>query len=227
MTQEVFLRMTRQKIRIWALVVWVFILSAVAGSISFPDLFKRFSFPQSIGAQDLVFPVQDEAAHNAAAKAFSNEFSSMSRANRLQKAENVVFIGGGGTERTLLDYDGRYVLLNLWASWCSPCIRELPSLGALQEKYEPLGLSVIAVSLDRNKNIDNLKAFLDSRGIGDFALYHDHLNQVSRAFPARGIPTSFLIGPQGHILYVFEGDANWISPEAQMFFDSFLKPNQE
>lgn len=132
------------------------------------------------------------------------------------------FTGPGGKKRSLREFKGRYTLLNLWVTWCGPCVLELPSLEELKKHYEGKNLDVVAISVDSRRTIDILTEFLKTRGIGDFALNHDSLGEIQGHFSPRGIPISYLLGPDGRLLYTFEGDTNWVSPSALAFFDDFL-----
>lgn len=135
-----------------------------------------------------------------------------------------VFENPDGTLQSWKDFRGRYLLVNIWASWCTPCVVELPSLGDLQKRYAGQGMEVIAISIDRAKNREILGEFLQSRNIGFFALYRDSQGQIRANIPLQGVPSTFLLGPEGRLLYSFEGDANWMAPESLLFFDTLLTP---
>ena len=119
-------------------------------------------------------------------------------------------------------FDGNYLLVNFWATWCAPCVLELPSLGKLQKKFEGRGLNVIAISLDTARNQSEIKEFLKNRAIGEFAAYHDDVGEVQKSTFMRGIPTSYLLSPKGEVLYIFEGDANWSSSPSVDFFENLI-----
>ena len=90
------------------------------------------------------------------------------------------FFDVDGNEVTLADFKGEVVVLNLWATWCAPCRREMPSLDRLQAKYGGDGLEVIALSLDRG-DIAKVRAFFDELGISNLALYQDPKGRAGRA----------------------------------------------
>lgn len=118
----------------------------------------------------------------------------------------------------------RPLLLNLWATWCAPCIVELPSLQALSKTYQGR-MDVMAVSIDIGKKPADITAFLQKQKIGPFAAWLGDTGDFTKKLGIRGIPVSFLIGRDGGILYIFEGEADWNSPQAKAFFDS-LHQNQ-
>ncbi|HPD82801.1 MAG: TlpA disulfide reductase family protein [Alphaproteobacteria bacterium] len=156
---------------------------------------------------------------------FGNEFSRVTTMRREQKMGSTPFLSPEGLSTDWADFKGEYLLVNFWATWCGPCVIELPSLGRLQQKMEDKGLKIIAVSLDLERPQDDIKQFLKNRGIGEFAAYLDHQQAIQKNIYMRGIPTSYLIDPKGNIAYIFEGDAHWDSVVSVNFFENLL--NQE
>ena len=153
---------------------------------------------------------------------FVREFSNVVTKRRQEPIVDVNFIDPKGETKTFNDFKGNYILVNFWATWCPPCVLELPSLEKLAKKLEKDGLQVIAISLDTQKDQQGIRDFLLNRGIGDFAQYLDNLQSIQKSIYMRGIPTSVLLDPEGNILYVFEGDAKWDKPSALKFFRNLL-----
>ncbi len=114
------------------------------------------------------------------------------------------------TYKTLADYKGQVVVLNIWATWCEPCKEELPSLEKLHEAYGPHGLKLIAVSADKVVSDDSIKKFADHYGI-KFEILHDPTGSVEAAFQTTGYPETFVIGPEGSIRKKFIGADDWNS----------------
>ncbi len=126
----------------------------------------------------------------------------------------------GGRVR-LAAFKGRVVLLNFWATWCAPCVREMPSLDRLQAALGARGLSVVAVSLDRaGKEV--IEPFRARLGLKHLGLYHDPKAALFRAFGVSGLPTSFLIDRRGRIVGGYPGPAEWDSPEARALIEHYL-----
>lgn len=134
-----------------------------------------------------------------------------------------------GQSVSLADFEGEPMLVNFWATWCAPCVVELPSLDRFAAHYQGR-LRVVAVALEPTKTPNDIADFLKKRGIGEFAGYFDENGTFMRELAIRGLPTSFLIGKDGHILYRFEGAADWTSAATKEFFDVYLagsgQPNQ-
>ncbi len=188
-----------------------------------PNAFDAF---EEAPGERVSLPVPEETA-----TAFAREFSALhSAGNAVSVPLDLSFNAKGGDTVRLADfYDAPgqgYLLVNLWATWCAPCVLELPSLDKLRQMYAGKGLNVLAVSIDHARDLEQIETFLETRGIGDFALYLDSSRAVRRAMPARGIPTSFLLDAQGRIFYIFEGDAKWTGQAGQDFFNALLAQNQ-
>ena len=159
-------------------------------------------------------------------RVLTSQFSNVKQPYNIQTLPAITFLSPETKEISLKDFEGKYLLLNLWATWCAPCVRELPSLEKLDEALNNTNIEVISLSLDAMRNHDQVKAFLLNRDIGDFAAYYDYKGDAQAQIALRGIPTSFLLNPDGHILAVFEGDADWSKPEIIQFFKGldFFEP---
>lgn len=127
--------------------------------------------------------------------------------------EEVTFTDGEGRPLTLADFEGRTVLLNLWATWCAPCREEMPALDRLQAQAGSDAFTVLALSVDRG-GIEKPRGFLEEIGIEHLALYHDPSGRAGVKLGAFGLPTTLLIGPDGRSLGRLVGPAHWDAPEA-------------
>jgi thiol-disulfide isomerase/thioredoxin len=127
-----------------------------------------------------------------------------------------------GTPRRLADFRGRWVLVNLWATWCAPCVREMPSLDRLQAKLGSR-LTVLAISEDRGGG-PVVDPFLKKLRLEALAIYLDPKAGVEQALAVRGLPTSFLIDEQGRIQGQLEGAAEWDSPKMLATLERYLRP---
>jgi thiol-disulfide isomerase/thioredoxin len=111
----------------------------------------------------------------------------------------------------LSELRGKLVIINLWATWCEPCLREMPSLERLQSRFGER-IAVLAVSEDRGGN-KAVEPFIARLGLKSVKIYIDPKSEVGHAFGARGLPTSFLIDREGKVLGRVEGAAEWDSPK--------------
>jgi thiol-disulfide isomerase/thioredoxin len=130
---------------------------------------------------------------------------------------NLAFTGPDGAPKTLVDFRGRTVLLNLWATWCVPCRQEMPALDKLQADLGGDAFQVVAVNID-TRNLDRPKAWLREAGVQSLAYYADPQAKVfqdlKRVGKAVGLPTTLLIDPRGCELGVLAGPAAWDSADA-------------
>lgn len=119
-----------------------------------------------------------------------------------------------GRETTLADFRGRTILVNFWATWCAPCLKELPSLDALEEKLGGPDFAVVAVASDA-QGADKAREYLDKLKIRELQLYADpKLALLIATGGSAQIPLSILIDAQGREIGRFTGPADWSSPEA-------------
>jgi thiol-disulfide isomerase/thioredoxin len=136
------------------------------------------------------------------------------RSHKGKPAPDTVFHDPDGGDITLADFEGVPVLVNLWASWCAPCIKELPTLERVEQAQAKDGqLGVIAVSQDRAPKA-SVDAFLADKGIGRFAAFHDPDMALSGAFGVEVLPTTLLYDSEGRELWRYVGDLDWTGTEA-------------
>lgn len=123
----------------------------------------------------------------------------------------VGFENAAGKPLTLADFRGKVVLLNIWATWCSPCREEMPALDRLQAKLGGPDFEVVALSIDRD-GISAVRKFFDEVGIKDLALYVDPSGQASSTLGAIGVPTTLMIDRTGRELWRVAGPVEWDQP---------------
>ena len=104
------------------------------------------------------------------------------------------------------------VFLNVWATWCPPCRREMPSLQALHEQFADEGLRIVGVSIDAAEDEERIRAFLDTVGV-TYLILHDPEQRIDEAMPIVGIPHTFLIGRDGMFLKQWFGEIDGTSPD--------------
>ena len=131
-----------------------------------------------------------------------------------EPAPDVSFIAADGSEMRLADLQGKVVLLNFWATWCAPCVREMPSLDRLQTDLGGEDFEVLAVSVDRG-GLKTAGDFLKKHEIASLQTASDPRMAMFRALGGKVMPTTLLIGAKGEILGRLEGPAEWDSPEAK------------
>lgn len=128
-------------------------------------------------------------------------------------APGTVFTGPDGSEKTLTDFKGRLVLVNLWATWCAPCVTEMPSLDRLQAKLGGTDFTVLALSEDR-AGWEKIAPFREKHGLDRLPLYHDVGSAMMFATKSASLPTTILYGRDGKEIGRLGLPAEWDSSEA-------------
>lgn len=136
------------------------------------------------------------------------------------------FADGEGKPRSLADFRGKVVLLNVWATWCLPCRKEMPTLDRLQAALGGDRFEVVALSIDRG-GVDAVKKFYAEIGIQHLAIHVDMSNQVGFALATAGLPTTLLIDAEGRELGRLIGPAEWDAPEMVVFLKSIVEKERE
>jgi thiol-disulfide isomerase/thioredoxin len=130
------------------------------------------------------------------------------------------FADATGGKHRIADFKGHYVLINLWATWCAPCVSELPALTKLQASVP--GLKVVAVDVGHDK-ADVAAAFLKSHKVEQLGTFVDTDLALLHAFGAYGLPTTVLIDPTGKEVAKAEGPGEWASPATIAYFKDITK----
>jgi thiol-disulfide isomerase/thioredoxin len=141
------------------------------------------------------------------------------------KVPDLTFQDASGKKLDLADFKGRTVLLNLWATWCVPCRKEMPTLDALEQKLGGPDFQVVAVNID-TRDPNKPKAFLKNIGVHNLSYYADpsaksfqDLKAIGRAF---GMPTTLLVDPNGCEIGTIAGPAEWASDDAMKMIKAAL-----
>jgi len=158
-------------------------------------------------------PSGQSANETEPAQAEASPVKGVDRSHKGTPAPAALFKNPDGGDTDLTKFKGVSVLVNLWASWCAPCIKELPTLNALSKQHRKDGvLGVIAVSQDSAPQA-SVVAFLKEHGIDDLAPYHDPGMRLSGALNAQILPTTVLYDAQRKEVWRYVGDADWTSAE--------------
>ena len=138
-------------------------------------------------------------------------------AEKIEPVPVVAFMSANGSTHSLKDFRGHYVLLNLWAVWCAPCVKELPALAKLQSALPPDRMEVVAVDVARGTPKDAAD-FLKGHNAAALTPYIDPNLTLMRAFGAYGLPMTILIDDKGNQVARAVGPADWDAPESIDYF---------
>jgi thiol-disulfide isomerase/thioredoxin len=163
------------------------------------------------------------ASLNAAAK---GGVAAMLPVSEPQSLSDLAFNGPDGNPKTLADFKGKTVLLNLWATWCVPCRLEMPALNALQTSAGSDKFEVAAVNVDTGSD-GKPKAFLSEIGVDKLTFYQEPtlalFNDLKKRGLVLGLPVTMLVGPDGCLAAAMNGPAEWGGADARGFVDAALK----
>jgi thiol-disulfide isomerase/thioredoxin len=126
---------------------------------------------------------------------------------------DAALVDAQGEVHHLSEFAGKGLVVNLWATWCMPCVAELPSLNALARTLAGDGILVLPLSSDHG-GARVVSKFYQAHGIDALPIWTDHNGEVSRAWGVRGIPTTLVIDRRGREVGRLEGGADWASDEA-------------
>ena len=131
------------------------------------------------------------------------------------------FADAAGAEVSFADWQGQVVFVNFWATWCPPCLKEMPAIDRLAAALDG-EVAVLAVSTDRG-DPEKPRRWLEANGIENLPLYHDKGLRLARAAAILGQPTTLILDRQGREIARFQGDAEWDSPDAQAILRAIVE----
>jgi thiol-disulfide isomerase/thioredoxin len=160
-------------------------------------------------------PSEPQPTNEVAAAAPAGPAKGVDRGHKGQPAPDATFSDPNGGEITLAKFKGTPVLLNLWATWCAPCVKELPTIDKLAAKHRDDGqLAVVAVSQDSGPHA-SVVAFLGKLKIEDLGAYQDAKSALTGSLgPDTVLPTTILYDADGKEVWRYVGDLDWTGPEA-------------
>ena len=128
-----------------------------------------------------------------------------------------------GKRVSLADYKGQVVLLNIWATWCRPCVEEMPSMETLYQELKGERFAILAVSIDES-GADVVRPFMKKHKL-NFPALIDSAGTLKSLYRTTGVPESFIIDKQGSILEEIIGPRDWAAPGALRYFRSLIQGN--
>lgn len=130
-------------------------------------------------------------------------------------------IADTSVKKSLADYKGNVVMLNVWATWCAPCRAEMPSIEQLYKEYEGRGFKVVAVSIDDSNAQDGIREFATELGL-TFDILHDPAGAIQQIYQTTGVPETIIVGRDGVVRNKVVGAVNWYSPSNRKLIERFL-----
>jgi peroxiredoxin len=131
-------------------------------------------------------------------------------------------VPGDTATHTLAEYRDQVVLLNLWATWCGPCVIEMPSIQRLYDRYRERGLRVVGVAVDDPPFADRVRAFVAEHQL-TFDILHEGSGTIERSYRSRGLPATYIIGRDGRIRVIRQGATDWDTPAHRAVIEQLLR----
>ena len=199
--------------------LWAAALAAVAGFVAIYVTFGRDGNVRTPSATTA--PQQPAPAPRATAAVEGGSLAGLNRGHMAsfvvrsepQPVPPVTFTADGGTERSLAEWRGKVVLLNLWATWCAPCRKEMPALDKLKADLGGDAFDVVAISIDRG-GPDKPRKFLKQIKVANLELFNEPSGRLGPKLKAFGMPTTLLIDREGREIGRLIGPAEWDSEDA-------------
>lgn len=180
------------------------ILAVMAGLVALSGLAAGFYY--------YVLPPSDAPAPPVPVASSSEATARLTLLEDPRALPELSFASGTGTAMSLSDFRGRVVLLNIWATWCVPCRKEMPTLERLQEQFGGTQFEVVVLSIDQG-GAASVQSFYKEIAIHHLGVYVDTSGKVARDLNIVGLPTTLLIDRKGRELARLIGPAVWDSPE--------------
>lgn len=136
-------------------------------------------------------------------------------------APPTAFTRGADEKVSLRDFKGEVVLVNFWATWCAPCVAEMPALNRLHADLEAQGFEVIAISQDR-RGLSVVQPFYERLNLDAMGVYLDPKGIAARELEVRGLPTTLLVDRRNRIVGMLQGPAEWDSEESKALMQFYL-----
>lgn len=138
-----------------------------------------------------------------------------------QEVSTSVFTTPDGAEKSLADWQGQWVVLNFWATWCAPCREEMPSLDALNAEFGGESFAVVPVATGRNA-LPAIRKLFDETGVQTLPVLLDPKQKLAREMAVLGLPITVILNPEGQEIARLRGDADWHSDSARAIVQALL-----
>jgi len=138
----------------------------------------------------------------------------------MDRGSDVVFKNEDGSDMTLAAYEGQFVVLNFWATWCAPCRKEMPHLSKLQDDYGD-ELEVVTIATGTNQR-PAMERFFEEIGVDNLPMHTDASSALARDMGVLGLPVTLIIDPQGFEIARLIGDADWTSDSTKAILDALI-----
>ncbi|WP_076416815.1 TlpA disulfide reductase family protein [Shewanella sp. UCD-KL12] len=168
--------------------------------------------------------VSNAVAYPGMEKKAEGKPSSIDLVNVLPKTypiDVVPFKNAKGETVDFSQYRGKVIMVNMWATWCPPCVRELPAIKRLSSKFDNSKFEILPISIDLEGK-KQVEPFLKELGMEDFNSYYDEKQKLGQVFPLDTIPATFILNKEGELLAFVRTFVDWDDKKAVELIQSFI-----
>lgn len=140
-----------------------------------------------------------------------------------QTTSDAMFYLPDESAHSLAKYEGKYTLVNFWATWCAPCRKEMPMLAELQTEFGGDAFEVVTIATGRN-SIEGMRRFFDEIEVDNLPLYRDPKQALARDMAVLGLPITVILDPEGNEIARLRGDADWASDSSKAIISALTQP---
>tara|TARA_Y100001960_G_scaffold81128_1_gene86530 strand:- start:116 stop:667 length:552 start_codon:yes stop_codon:yes gene_type:complete len=149
-----------------------------------------------------------------------NELKDFELSKDVKNISNLIFKNHKDKEIKFSEFKGKVLLVNFWATWCVPCIKEMPSLDRLKTKFDK-DFDIIAISVDRD-GVEKVTSFFNENKINNLEKFFDIKNSLAKEMDLFGVPTSFFVNKKGNVIGYYQGDMEWDNMTVIKFIDYLI-----
>ncbi|MFB2654080.1 TlpA family protein disulfide reductase [Shewanella seohaensis] len=132
----------------------------------------------------------------------------------------VPFIDEAGQTHSLKQHQGKLTLVNLWATWCVPCLREIPELQKLQQQYVDKNIAIVPISID--EEVKDVRPFLNQHGFNNYRTWLDPDKNIEQIIPANVVPATYVFDAKGNLVGFVRGYLDWTDKEVAPYLDKLI-----
>lgn len=133
---------------------------------------------------------------------------------------NVPFLDEAGQTQTLKQHQGKLVLVNLWATWCVPCLREIPQLQQLKQQYQGKNIAIVPISIDEDPK--EVRPFLTKHNFKDYQTWFDPTQNIEQIIPANVVPATYFFDAKGNLVGFVRGYLDWGDKDVAPYLDQLI-----
>ena len=169
----------------------------------------------------LSFKSYDNKDKDLISEFLKNELEDFELSKEKKNISNLIFKNHQEKKISFSDFRGKILLVNFWATWCIPCIKEMPSLDRLKSEVDG-DFDVVAISVDRD-GVEKVTDFFNENKINNLEKFFDIKNSLAKEIDLYGVPTSFFVNKQGYLIGYYQGDMEWDNDTVIKFINYLIK----